>query len=83
MGSLSKSQTILPKLELSIIFPCLFLKYIFPTEVKSLLPFCKIFAICCMVLSDSEVQIISKPASKKLEDLDLALTPPEKSIISG
>ena len=76
---MSKSHTISPKFELSIIFPYLFLKNIFPTEEKSLLPFCKIFAICCMVISDSEVQIISNPEPKNWEDLDLAFTPPEKS----
>ena len=55
IGSLSKSKTMLPRRELSIIFPSLFLKIIFPTEVKSVLSFCKIFAICCIVISDSEV----------------------------
>ena len=72
-----------PKLELSIIFSSLFLKSIFPTDVKSLLSFCKIFAICCIVISASEVQIMSNPAAKKIEDRDLALTPPEKSNLFG
>ena len=73
----------MPKLELSIIFPKLFLKYIFPTEEKSRPLFCKILATFCMANSDSDVKIISNPEAKKIEDLDFAFTPPEKSSLFG
>ena len=54
-----------------------------PTGVKSFFPFCKIFAISWIAISDSDVKITSKPAAKKISDLDFALTPPEKSNLFG
>ena len=36
-----------------------------------------ILAICLIKFSDSEVKMTSKPEAKKIEGLDLALTPPE------